>query len=81
MIKNKYPLPRIDDLMDQLRGVTMFSKIDLRLANHQIRIQAEDIPKIAFWTRYNHCEYTVIKFGPTNSLVVFMDYMNRIFRP
>nr|KYP49119.1 Transposon Ty3-G Gag-Pol polyprotein [Cajanus cajan] len=80
-IKNKYPLPRIDDLMDQLKGASVFSEINLRSSYNQIRVKEGDIPKTAFRTRYDHYEYVVIPFGVTNAPAVFMDYMNRIFRP
>ena len=80
-IKNKYPLPRIDDLMDHLHGSSMFSKIDLQSGHHQILVKADDVQKTAFRSKYGHYEYVVTPFGVTNAPAVFMDYMNRIFRP
>ena len=78
-IKNKYLLPRIDDLMDQLHGSSVFSKIDLRSGYHQILVKVDDVQKTTFRSRYGHYEYVVMPFGVTNASVVFLDYMNRIF--
>jgi len=78
-IKNKYPLPRIDDLFDQLRNAYVFSKLDLRSGYHQLKVRAEDIEKTAFVSRYGHYEYTVVPYGLTNAPGVFMNLMNRLF--
>ena len=80
-IKNRYPLPRIDDLFDQLRGARVYSKIDLRIGYHQLRVREADIPKTAFRTWYGHFEFIVMPFGLTNSLTAFMDLMHRVFQP
>ena len=80
-IKNRYPLPRIDDLFDQLRGARVYSKIDLRTGYHQLRVRDTDIPKTAFRTRYWHFEFTVMPFGLTNAPTAFMDLIHRIFQP
>ncbi|XP_039146814.1 uncharacterized protein LOC120284058 [Dioscorea cayenensis subsp. rotundata] len=80
-IKNKYPLPRIDDLFDQLKGARVFSKIYLRSGYHPLKIKLEDVPKTAFWTRYGHYEFLLMLFGLTNAPTTFMDLMNRVFRP
>ncbi|GKA50850.1 putative reverse transcriptase domain-containing protein [Tanacetum coccineum] len=80
-VKNRYLLPRIDDLFDQLQGSSTYSKIDLRSSYHQLRVRDEDIPKTAFRTRYRHYEFQVMPFGLTNVPAVFMDLMNRVCKP
>ena len=78
-IKNKYPLPRIDDLFDQLRGAYVFSKINLRSSYHQLKIRATNIPKTTFTMRYGLYEYTVMSFGLANVPAYFMYLMNKVF--
>ncbi|KAL0560627.1 hypothetical protein IC582_001036 [Cucumis melo] len=79
-VKNRYPLPRIDDLFDQLQGATVFSKIDLLSGYDQLRIRDSDIPKTAFCFRYGHYEFIMMSFGLTNAHAVFMDLMNNVFK-
>nr|GFB89641.1 putative reverse transcriptase domain-containing protein [Tanacetum cinerariifolium] len=80
-VKNRYPLPRIDDLFDQFQGLSVYSKIDLRSGYHQLRVREEDIPKTAFKSRYGHYEFQVMPFGLTNVPAVFMDLMNQVCKP
>ena len=78
-VKNKYSLPRIDDLFDQLKGASVFSKIELISGYHQLRIKDTDVHKTTFRTQYGHYEFLVMSFGFINASVAFMDLMNRVF--
>jgi len=80
-MKNRYPLPHIDDLFGQLRTVETFSKMDLWLGYHQLRIKEEGIPKTTLCTQYGHYEYVVMSFGLTNAPTTFINLMNRVFKP
>ena len=80
-VKNRYPLLRVEDLFDQLKGAGVFSKIDMRSRYYQLRVKEVDVPKTEFRTRYGHYEFLVMPFGLTNALATFMDLMNRVFRP
>ncbi|GKB53096.1 putative reverse transcriptase domain-containing protein [Tanacetum coccineum] len=80
-INNRYPLPRINDLFDQLQRSSVYSKIGLRLGYHQLSVRDEDIPKTSFRTRYGHYEFQVMPFGLTNAPAVFMDLMNHVCKP
>ena len=80
-IKNWYPLLRIDNLFDQLRGARVYSKIDLRTGYHQLRVRETDIPKTAFRTHYGQFEFTVMTFGLTNAPTTFMDLLHRVLQP
>ncbi|GKA92059.1 putative reverse transcriptase domain-containing protein [Tanacetum coccineum] len=80
-MKNRYPLPRIDDLFDQLQGSNVYSKIDLRSGYHQLRVREEDITRMTFRTQYSHYEFQVMPFGLTNAPAVLMGLMNRVCKP
>ena len=80
-IKNKYPMPRMDELFDQLFGSRYFTKIDLRSGYHQVRIKVEDVAKTAFRTRFGHFEFLVMPFGLTNALATFMMLMDIVLHP
>ena len=80
-IKNRYPLLRVDDLFDQLKGAQVYSKIDLRTGYHHLGVRETDISKTTFRTRYEHFEFTVMPFGLTNAPAAFMDLMHRVFQP
>ena len=80
-VKNKYPLPRIEDLFDQLKGASVFSKIDMRSGYYQLRVKDVNVPKTTFRTRYGHYEFLVMPFGLPNAPTTFMNLMNRVFLP
>ena len=80
-VKNKYPLPRIEDLFDQLQGIGVFSKIDLRSGYYQLGVKDVDVSKTTFRSRYGHYKFLIMPFGLTNAPAAFMDLMNRVFRP
>ena len=81
IVKNKYPIPRIDDLFNQLKGASVFSKIDLQYGYHQLRIKDADVHKTEFRTGYGHYEFLVMQFGLKNAPTALMDLINRVFRP
>ena len=80
-IKNRYPLPYIDDLFDQLRGAQVYSKINLCTGYHKLRVREAYVPKMVFRTRYRHFEFTIIPSGMTNAPATFMDLMHKVFQP
>ena len=80
-VKNRYPLPRIDDLFDQLKGARVYSYIDLHTSYHQLRVRETDIPKTTFRMQYGYFEFTVMPFGLMNAPATFMDLMHRVFQP
>ena len=80
-VKSRYPLPRIENIFDQLKGTGVFSKIDLRLGYYQLRVKDVDVPKTSFRNRFGHYEFLVTPFGLTDAPAAFMDLMNRVFRP
>ena len=80
-VKNKYPLPHIDELFDQFQRTVVFSKLDLRQGYYQLKILKKDVPKTVFNSRYRHFEFALMPFGLTNAPAVFMDLMHRVFKP